>query len=134
MEALIIGPEEIKRLLAVKKHAEENPFPLAKVILAAKSGEWNVVEPNFGCVIPIGFKVVLTVEEQLEPTGYTWHLSVSRPFPKTPSPRAVGTIIKVLDLRATIEDNLKIWFEEKASDCNGQETTAVNIVLKKEKV
>jgi len=37
MEALVIGPEEIKRLLAVKKHAEKNPFPLAKVILAAKN-------------------------------------------------------------------------------------------------
>lgn len=110
MEVLILGATERQELLRIKQYAEENPFVLAEVLMAKQTGRWPArkIQSNYTCIIPMGFKVVLTVEELPEPIKHTWHLSISRPAPNHPSPWAAEQILKTIGLPVELDSALNM--------------------------
>lgn len=130
MDVLIIADPERALLKNIRKVAEENPYSLVDVKRMAGAGCMdNNTNEMRTCILPIDFKVVLSVDEQ--PIGMTWHLSVSRKAPYHPNPVMVQTIIDELGLGVVLEDCLRIWFEYNVHDFEGNKTTAINMVFKK---
>lgn len=101
MRALIIGETEKSELERVRKYAEANPYDLEAMVdrgIGKRQTPGNL--SVYRCLIPVGYKVVFTVEDHPQRNGRTLrmrHLSVSvSGFNKPPSPDAVQIIMDEL--------------------------------------
>jgi hypothetical protein len=121
MQALIIGAAEKKELALLKERAEHNPFS-AKAMRERIGGAWQPVnETLYTVIIPIEYKVVLTIEAALDARnpeishGMLRHLSVSvAGEKKTPHPLAVQELMNELGFVKTLESvECVTWFERK---------------------
>jgi hypothetical protein len=80
--------------------------------------------PDFKVLIPNGFRVVYSIEEQ--PIGWCGHLSVSVDSPeKVPGIPAVEAIMAEFGMGKDINNCLNVWIEET-------EPRAVNVLTKLE--
>lgn len=113
MRPLILFEAELAELARVRKYAEENPIHLARIKRQAKRNEgWidhaNGVElyageiPGHVAFIPIGFKVVFSIEELplKDGTGTNWfeHMSVSVDGGLWPNQHSVLMIMEALKM------------------------------------
>jgi hypothetical protein len=104
MRALIIGETEQAELQRIKQYAEAHPYDLEAMV---DRGRGKRVAPGelsvYRCLIPVGFKVVFSVEDHPQRSGKTIrmrHLSVSvSAFNKLPSPEAVQLIMDELGFK-----------------------------------
>lgn len=104
MRALLIDDVVKSNLRRLVEHAEKNVFTIDD-LLNIKNG----AEPppgdreGFSCNIPIGFRVVFSIERQ--PIGMVRHLSVSVDSEKSlPHPHAVIEIMRELGFENLLED------------------------------
>lgn len=115
MAALLMGPDQAEALRSVRRHAEAHPVPLAEVFRRYEHRE-PVLDGACICDLPVGFRVVFTVEQH--PAGWTRHLSVSGPTPgRLPNSYAMMTIGRALGMRMMVFDpTAETYFEgpEKA--------------------
>lgn len=107
MRLLVINEEVKKRVVEVKRFADENPItvtaPVEEVQLAGDKSE-------FVTYIPDGYRVVYSIENQ--PKGKVRHLSVSLVGNGSlPSPHSVEAIIELFGFEKKLHD-CKIYLEE----------------------
>lgn len=121
---LIINDEVRAKIAEAIKRAEANPLPLAYIKSAAVPAytvdlKLSERKPGFerpeseNVLIPVGFRVAFSIEEQ--PVGMCGHLSISVDNPrKVPHPEAVKMIANEYGLKVkTLADpNITVWFEE----------------------
>lgn len=104
MRALIIGEAELAELQRVRQYAEAHPYDLEAMV---DRGTGKRQPPGnlsvYRCLIPVGFKVVFSIEDHPQRTGKTLrmrYLSVSvSSFNKLPSPEAVQMIMDELGFK-----------------------------------
>jgi len=92
-----ISPEVIQKLKDLESYALLNPFtlPMLKEVLASKRSPAGDI-PEYSITIPVGYKVVYSIEEH--PGGFARHLSVSSPSKgKHPKPIVINTIMSYLE-------------------------------------
>jgi hypothetical protein len=111
MSALLLSPAVDQMLIGLREYAESHPMTMADVLRVIQGKLKRAGDnPEHVREVPVGYKVVLSVEEQ--PVGLCYHVSVSVSRPgKLPHPLAVDEILKRL-LGKTIKDSIKTWQEE----------------------
>ena len=78
MTALVLGPDQVEALAALRAHAEtpENRYRLSDLVCVIKGAIPTVGDdPSMVVRIPVGFRVVYSVEQH--PSGWIRHMSVS---------------------------------------------------------
>ncbi len=105
MRPLIIIPETINAIGKLVDYAEKNPFTMDD-LLDIKNGDMECAGENINymCTIPVGFKVVYSIEKQ--PKGDVRHLSMS-----------VSTAGRVPNFVAVQEIMNLIGFDNKLDKC-----------------
>ncbi len=89
MSALVLGPEEIQALKSLREYAESNPMNMDDLLDIINGDPAAGDFDEFTRYIPVGFKVVYSIEQQLP--GDIRHLSVSCEK-QAPPPEAVEVI------------------------------------------
>lgn len=120
MSALIIGERERAEIAKVIRQATENPISLSKIREQAISQPPPGQRGNPTVILPIGYGVSFTIEEQ--PFGVSRHISISVDRPgMLPNVEAVNWILeefgfvnRVGELYVFLED---IGSSEKAVNC-----------------
>lgn len=125
MRPLMFGEEQKKEVARVMEFAEKHAF--SKAVMEKRMENVGTPpgdNPEFFCLIPVGFKCVYTIEEQ--PFGWCRHLSVSVDNPdKMPSIPAVEMLMKEFGFRGKLKE-CYVYIEDKIVP------KAVNIIEKKE--
>ena len=96
MRVLVIGAEQKQQLADLVKHAESNVFSMDDMF-DVHNGDMKTPGDmdGFSCDIPVGYKVVFTIEKH--PSMKVRHTSISVDTPgKLPLPQCVEMIIKEL--------------------------------------
>jgi len=118
MTALIITDDVRADINKMIERAEKHPLPMARIIEGAVDGDLDIVhlsdrKPGYErprsehMIIPMGFRVAISIEEQ--PAGWCKHLSISVPMPgKVPSQEAAMMIADAFGFHAIH----KVWLEE----------------------
>lgn len=122
---LVIDNEVRKEIERVRKHAEKNVYTLDD-LLDMKNGQLGPPgnDPNFTCHIPMGFKVVFSIEHQ--PGGKMRHMSMSSGPGRLPSQQAVEMVMHEFGFKApTILDLYNVSIEEEIP---GKTYAAVNVL------
>jgi len=93
MQALLIGPEEKRKVQAVLDYAERNIID-HKLLMRMANGTLPPIgdNPNFVCTIPKDHRVVFSYE--IHKGRKARHISVSVANEKFPHPQAVNLILK----------------------------------------
>ena len=130
MRPLVIGENEKEALSKLKQNAESNIFSFDD-LLDMKNEVTEIVgdRPDFFCYIPVGYRVVYSIEEHPLKEGGGFlkirHASISVDKPKSlPSPEACELIIKELGYENGME-NCQLSIE------NISETKAAVTILDK---
>lgn len=124
MRPLAIGEKEKKAIKQLIEYARTHPYSREKLQLIVDGMEQapGDIKP-YSISLPVGFKVVFTIEDQ--PMGICKHLSVSVDDPKKlPSPEAINMIAEEFGFVGTVE-NMEygtVFLEE--------ESNAINIIQK----
>jgi hypothetical protein len=122
MRALVLNEKVEDEIRRVKEYAETHPITEDQFTKMLEGEAPVGDDPNFVLQIPMGFKVVYSIEPQPK-TGLCRHLSVSIPDPdKAPHPAAMETIAKNFGFPPLEECHL--WFEDL--DNGGK---AVNVLV-----
>jgi hypothetical protein len=123
MTAFLIRPEDEKHLKAAAERAEANPIPWEvlktgvlpgqedadRLTLADRAGAPDVSRTREEVMLPLGWRVSITCEEQ--PAGHLLHLSMSSPVKgKIPTEHAMRLVIEACGF--TLEDCARGWLEE----------------------
>lgn len=96
----------------VRKYAEQNVFTAQDMDdrVSGKLDRCPGDDPGYAAYIPMGYRVVFTVEEHRE-YGWLYHISISTARTnRVPNPVAVIEVAKVLGVTKT--EPLCIWVEE----------------------
>jgi hypothetical protein len=100
-------------LTQLKKRAEADPVPLARVIELSKATESpDDLNMDKTVMVPFGYVVTYTHEEQ--PRGLFRHLSVSVKGQKLPSKESVIFVMEVLGFAGGLEDCM-VWVENSVA-------------------
>lgn len=97
MRPFVIGKEELDKLAAIKKYAEENPFSMddhLDVYNKEKLGAGHT--PHHRCIIPVGFLIIYSIDTivQEEKEILVRHLSVQiLQAGSLPSPAVVSLVM-----------------------------------------
>lgn len=97
--ALVIGEQQRAEIAHLMQFAERRKVPLSKMKLIA-DGKLDPIgdDPDFRLFLPMGFRVVFSIEEH--PGGTMKHLSISvRKKGRWPSPEAVDMIAKEFGIK-----------------------------------
>lgn len=113
MSVLIIDPDVIKSVNKVKDYAIKHPMnvdEMKSVILNKASPVGD--RPNHSVIIPKDFRVVYSVEEQIDAEMYH-HLSISliNKEKSLPSIPAVEEIMNLFGMGTNLKNCRKIWIE-----------------------
>lgn len=112
MRPLVIGNAEKEKLAVLRKYAEDHPYS-ASDMLDLMNGEIKAAgnQKEFQCEIPVGFKIVFTIEGQ--PPGPARHLSISVPEKgRFPSPEACEWVMEMLGFKNKF-NGCRVWIEEE---------------------
>lgn len=123
MRPLLLNDDSIKKLRELVLHAEKYPLTFADLIDLNTGKKELLGEGSYICFIPVGFKVVLTID--LPPAGGKLrHLSISVDGGKgnLPNPIACKAIMAAVGFKSNLEQ-CKAFIE----DCKGG-IKAINIV------
>lgn len=108
---MILGAEELGRLKELKEYAEANPWTINYQLDAnngQRSGPGLIDE--YQCSIPLGYKVVFTIEAN--PAGMVRHLSMSvKDGDRLPNPGGAKMIMHILGFKQPLM-NCKISVED----------------------
>jgi hypothetical protein len=115
MSALLIDDTIREQILAVKAYAEKNQYTMDD-LLDIKNGTQEPPGNNafYSCALPIGYKVVYTIEQQVE--GTLRHMSISV-NDKLPSTEAVKMIMVEFGFENELE-NCYLYIEEGGKAIN----------------
>lgn len=132
----MIGPEQHELILAALKQAKQNPISLETIQKVAmkepkefvtmedRSPEIEeLVEKHVNVLLPFGYRLAITVEEQ--PPGPCLHLSLSSELIKgrTPVPEALQMCAEACGASG---EPLMVWLEEYEVDEEGTISIAIN--------
>jgi len=119
MSVLVLGPEEKEILKGLKEYAESHPMSMDDMldIINGDSGAAGDFD-EFTRDIPVGYRVVFSVEQQVP--GDIRHISISCEGP-TPSPEAVELILEEMGFE--ISDPTQIFMEDI-----GEGQIAINVL------
>lgn len=123
LRVLAIGPEERKRIQALRVYAEKH-FYTMKMLEEVRDGKLSPPgdDPNFVIELSFGYRIVYTIESQI--LGMCRHISISVDTPgKVPSPMAVQMIIEEFGFRQTPDPDKRILTNEQFDD----NRSAINI-------
>jgi hypothetical protein len=105
MKPLYIGVDEIKALQALAAYAEAHTLSIDDLLdqrLNHRPAPGLI--PEFCCMIPIGFKVVFTLQ-QVSTGEYARCLSMSAEDPdRVPNPAAVELVMRFLGFKSELSD------------------------------
>lgn len=78
LRPLILRPEERKEIKRVMDFANAHRVDFGSL----KAGAEGVIapvgdNPNYCCVVPVGYRCVFSIEQQPPPMGWTRHISIS---------------------------------------------------------
>lgn len=128
MRAMIIDEASKSEIKRVKEYAESHiisreQLHMTMELMASPVGD----EPGFKCIIPNGYCVVYSIEDQ--PAGLCHHLSISVDDPeKLPSVPAVENLMAELGLSPDINNCLSLWIEKDIATASGKKGVAINIL------
>jgi hypothetical protein len=122
MTVFVLTPEDTMRLKAAAERAALKPIPWEvlqkgltpeqdtdRLTLADRAGTPDVSRTREMVLLPLGWRVSITCEEQ--PAGHLLHLSMSSPVKgKIPSSQAMTMVIEACGF--TLEDCARGWLEE----------------------
>jgi len=116
MRPLIINQQIIDIIQGIIKHAERNPFSMDDLLDRMNK---QVPQPGdmdeFRCIIPFGYQVVFSIEDQVR--SKVRHLSVSVPVKGAlPSVESVREIITLFGFKNKLEDCMVKTFDN-FEDC-----------------
>jgi hypothetical protein len=111
MRALIIDQSVTKEVEKLVDYAEKHPFTFDNM-LDIKNGEEPPPgdRPEFVIEIPVGYRVVFTIELQKYKVR---HLSVSVSGDGLPNPMAVLGIMELFGFKNSLKDCVKVWIENE---------------------
>ncbi|MDD5556686.1 MAG: hypothetical protein PHN82_05475 [bacterium] len=120
MRALILDDGIRGEIRRVADHARRHPLPL-RMLRDIMAGRRRAVgyDPRFVCEIPMGFRVVFSIEEH--PGGWMRHISISVGGGNLPHPAAVRQIAGEFGFTGDLGD-CERWVEET------EDARAVNLV------
>lgn len=110
MRPLVIGPEEKEKLQALKDNAEQNILSFDDLLDIKNKREPLVGDrPGFSCEIPVGFRVVFSLENHPMKDGSGFktirHMSMSVDAEgKLPNPIACKMIMEELGYKSELID------------------------------
>jgi hypothetical protein len=117
MNALIIDENIKKRIKEIEFHAFNNVVPIRQLAESGKlkQGDPNPIQEyieNYELEIPVGFRVVFSVEEQGTPdeSNLMRHLSMSVSGGNIPNPLSVDMVAQEFDIPPIY--NCAIWIEK----------------------
>lgn len=117
MRPLLIDETARAEIARVCQYAKENRIPNREIkARIANPSEYCMPgdEPGHVCYFQVGFKCVLTMEEQNDPLGWCWHLSVSvADMEKMPHIEAVKMLMKEFGIPKPIEECC-VYIEDSA--------------------
>jgi hypothetical protein len=131
MRPLLIDDATRTKLEQVKAHAAANPFSIddMRELMTGRQVPAGDRE-GFSFEIPVGFRVVYTVEDH--PSGRFKHISISVDDPKVaPSPEAVKYIMKEMGFEFSLEQ-CKVYIEEPIPAVNVLEPYDVAAFMEEE--
>lgn len=107
---LILDSNYREKLQRIRKFAEDNPISWKHLQKMAKGEIESVGNSHlFRAEIPIGYRVVFSIEQQ--PAGLCRHLFVSVESPnKLPHPAALSEVMKELGFDRPFQE-CKVWIE-----------------------
>lgn len=126
MRPFVIDEAFTAKMSQLRQYAKAHPFSFPDLVRMSK-GEIPAVgnDPSHVVNLPFGFRVVLSYEEQPEPLGWCWHLSVSVPDPtRLPNPLTIETILQTLRLPPLCEGHV---YPEHLPNVNMH---AINVITK----
>lgn len=114
MRAVVIGPEEQKKLEALKAFAEKNVIPFARILRGVSGAEPPIgrADDRHKLELPGGLFIVYSVEDQ--PCGECRHVSMSvLPHVKDvlPNPALVACVLPYLGFVRPMS-KCKVWVEK----------------------
>jgi hypothetical protein len=101
---LLIDEDVMARAKALTEYAEKNPYSVDDLLDVA-SGDMMLPgdQPEYRMEIPIGYKVVLTIDRY--PYGSVRHLSMSSSNPgKLPRPEAVDAVLPLFGFKKSVNE------------------------------
>jgi hypothetical protein len=104
MRALIIDKAAREALQKLVVHAEANVFTMDDLLdLHNGQGPMAGDLDGYSCVLPVGFRVVFSIEDQVP--GKVWHLSMSvDKDDRLPNPHAVEVVMKELGFKNELHE------------------------------
>jgi hypothetical protein len=114
MTPFILDPAGIAELHRIRDYARKHPYREG-AMKALVEGRGNPPGDNagFSCVLPLAFRIVLTLEEHQNST-WAYHLSVSvigKPD-RLPTIPMVEMVMKEIGFKGTINDQYNVWIED----------------------
>lgn len=112
LRPLVIADAERAAIRRLTDHAERNIVTSARILRTIAGSERPVGDdPNFVCVIPVGYRCVYSIEEQPK-FGTCWHLSISvLGEGAAPNEAAVEMLASEFGFRGKIKDMDHVWTE-----------------------
>ena len=115
----ILDDKGMAELRRIKANAEANPVS-RETLKAMMEGMVDPVgdHEEYSCVLPVGFKIVYSIEEQ--PCGKCRHLSVrvqGGRNNRVPNEHMVGMVMKELGFKREVRECLKVWLDEEPVKC-----------------
>lgn len=128
MRPLIIFEETKRDMQRLRAHAEANPLVLSELKRRFESKEGIGDDPQFSCRIPVGFKVVFSIEQQPPPLGLCRHISISVEQPgRSPHFEAVNMIMAEFGMEGPVQ-TLKAPSMVYREDLPGGRS-AINVII-----
>lgn len=116
MPVLVIETQELADLKRIKKYAESMPFSLERMKKRV-AGEEPIPgeDEQFSCTLPVGFKVVFTIERH--PKFWARHMSMSFSGPgKIPDEHGIQMVMEELGFQRAFKDLASegfVWLENE---------------------
>lgn len=107
MQTLIIMEDGTNDLIRIRSYAEKNPFSINDLLDIINNPSLSPgLNPLYQCHIPIGFKIVFSIEETAE-WGYARRLSISLcKKGQIPNPEICLEIMKILGFKSSLSECL----------------------------
>lgn len=104
MTPLVIDDTVKATIAKLVKFADERRMSFKEVYRRTQRNDPPGNDPNYCCFIPMGFKVVFTIEEQ--PAGWARHFSISsQNHQRTPNPEGVNMLLPLFGFRDILNLN-----------------------------
>jgi len=120
LRPLILDDAVLQQIARVKEFARAHPIGIHELFRKVGANQPVGDDPHLGLLIPVGYRVVYSYEQQ--PAGWTHHLSVSVDEEgKWPHEQAVIAILNAFGIEADLSKAVAVFKED--------EYEAINVII-----